>query len=99
MYLHKDGGVTKTAGDKDVFGGEKQEDTWAPADTTQCECPHDTELNRSHEADHPLSHHHLHRPNTDMLSKMKKKLKTRLPGSKHKPGRTGVDTDGEPDGI
>jgi hypothetical protein len=30
-----------------------------------------------------------------MLSKLKKKLKSRLPDGKHKPDRTGADSDGE----
>jgi hypothetical protein len=50
---------------------------------------------KRHEANYPLSHHHLRRPNTDMLSKLKKKLKPRLPGSKHTPIKTGTDAGGK----
>jgi len=49
---------------------------------------------------HLLSHHHLHRPNTDMrfrdwFSRLKKKVKHRLTGSKSKPDKPGADAGGE----
>ena len=58
-------------------------------------------IDQSHEVSHPLSHHHLYRPNTDMdeirgsFSRLKKKLKHRLTGSKREPGRTGAGEHGE----
>jgi len=59
-----------------------------------------TEPNQSHEANHPLSHHHLRRSNVDMddirgsLSKMKKKVKHRLTG-KRKPDQTEANPGGK----
>ena len=51
---------------------------------------------QSHEDDHLLSHHHLYRSNTNMefrdsFSRLKKKVKHRLTGSKPKPKKTGAD--------
>ena len=56
-------------------------------------------LNQSHEGNHLLSHHHLHR-NTDMefrdsFSRLKKKVKHRLTGNKPKLSETGTDVGGE----
>ena len=60
-----------------------------------------TESNQSHEANHLLSHHHLRRfTHTEMdirepFSRLKKKIKHRLTGSKHKPDKIGADASGE----
>ena len=56
--------------------------------------------NECHEANHPLSHYHLHRPNTCMrlrnpFSGLKKKLKRRLARGKHEPETGGTDACGE----
>lgn len=53
-----------------------------------------------HEANYPLSQHHLRQSNTDMgigksLSKLKKKIKHGLGGTERKPDRTGAKTVGE----
>ena len=55
---------------------------------------------QSHEANHPLSHHHLRRPNTDMdihnpFSGLKKRIKHRLGRSERNPDGIGADTGGE----
>ena len=57
-------------------------------------------LSQSHEDNHLLSRHHLHRLNIDMgfrdsFSKLKKKVKHRLTGRKPKPNETGADVGGE----
>jgi len=57
-------------------------------------------LSQSHEDNYLLSHHHLHRPNTDMefrdtFSRLKKKVKYRLTRSKPKPNETGTNAGGE----
>ena len=57
-------------------------------------------LNQSHEDNHLLSRHHLHRLNTDMefrdpSPRPKKKAKHRHTGRKPKPSETGADAGGE----
>ena len=52
------------------------------------------------DCNHPLSHNHLRRSNTDMdlrdsFSRLKEKAKHRLSWSKHKTERTGADAAGE----
>ena len=57
-------------------------------------------LNQSHEDNHLLSRHHLHRLNTDMgfrdsFSRLKKKVKHRLTGRKPKPNEARANVGGE----
>ena len=57
-------------------------------------------LNQSHEDNHLLSHHHLHRLNTDMgfrdsFSRLKRRVKHRLTGRKPKSNETRANVGGE----
>ena len=79
----------------------RYETLWVPSKGRHVRCTERWQKPRGQpDCNHPPSHNHLRRSNTDMesrnpFSRLKKKVKHRLSGGKDKPERTEADAAGE----